>query len=81
MNVKGDIYDMKRSLYSRISAVVALVLVLTMMPVYAFGATLSDDIYNDFHLGKNYDVKLKVGAKAMYSCEECDYSFEEDADN
>ncbi len=72
---------MKRKLYSRLSAILSLLLVLTMMPVYAFGATLSDDIYNDFHLGKNYDVKLKVGAKAMYCCEECDYSSEEDADN
>ena len=81
--MREGLSNMKKKLYSRLAGVLALMLMLTMMPVYSFGATatLKDDIYNDFHLGKNYNVTFKVGKKPMYSCVECDYGEDYESDD
>lgn len=64
---------MKR-MYVKISGVLAVLLVLIIMPTCAFGAdqTLSDDTYNDFHIGQDYNLIVSTGSKTMVSCLECD---------
>lgn len=74
---------MRKKVYARISRVLVLLLVAAMLPVYSFGAagSLNSQIYNDFHMGQNYNVKLKIGKMPMYCCIECDDESDYDDDD
>lgn len=73
---------MINKLYSRLAGVLTLVMIVVLLPVYSFGTTktLSDQDYNDFHIGQNYNITLKVGKKPMYNCIECDYGDDYESD-